>query len=189
MELSLVTALALLILFFHALPKRFSSTPPPIPPVVFRFTLEEIPMTRWEPRGARRPQRPAVPIASEEPDLPQDAVLEASETTSAGGGLGPLTAPAPTAQDTIPPRPLVQVLPEYPKELQRLNVRGVVRLMLWVNDRGIVEQAVVKENTTGSDACEAAALSAAQKSVFQPGMIDRRPTAMWFTCSYSFKPN
>ncbi|MDZ7316097.1 MAG: TonB family protein [candidate division KSB1 bacterium] len=184
---SLVIALSLVIAFLHILPKRFAAVPQPIKPVVFEFTVEEIPVTHQSGRRAARPVAPSIPIPTEEPDLPQDAAL-IGNTFDFGAGLEQ-GRPQTAKQDTIPPRPLVQVLPEYSKELQKMRVQGNVRLLLLINERGRVEHAVVLENTTGSRDCETAAIEAAQKSTFAPATVNGTPVAMWLASTFSFQPD
>ena len=89
----------------------------------------------------------------------------------------------------IPPRPIVQVLPEYPKELQKQHVRGIVKVMLYVNEKGEIEEAVVSENTTNNEACAQAALSAARKSTYLPASAGGQKVATWVSCTYSFEPD
>lgn len=189
MRLSLVFTLSLLLLFFQLLPKRLSLPVKEIPIVKFTFVVEEIPMTFQPGHRMSQPARPTIPVESEEPDLPENISVDQNLTSFYNGfsskGLG-ITA---AKTDTIPPRPLIQTFPAYPKELQKNNVRGFVRLMLWITEDGKVEHAVIADNTTGNTFCADAAVEAARSSVYAPGLVNQIPAAMWVSCSYSFRPD
>ena len=146
-------------------------------------------MTTQQIRRGMRPQKPVVPVPSEDPDVPMDATIEET-TIDWNFGDSPYGAAGLTIgrQDTIPPRPIMQVLPEYPKELQKQNVRGTVKLMLWINANGQVEEAVVTENKTDSEECAQAALKAAKKNTYAPAAIGKNKVAAWVACIYSFRP-
>ena len=148
-----------------------------------------MPLTQQYVRRGVRPQKPVIPVPSEDPDVPLDATIDETNFDwdfgdSQFGNAG-LTA---GAQDTIPPRPIVQVLPDYPRALQKQNVRGMVKLMLWINVHGRVEEAVVVENKTGSEPCAQAALKAARDNTYLPAKIDNKAIATWVVCTYTFKP-
>ena len=77
-----------------------------------------------------------IPIASEDPDIPQDVTIDETmidwNAGDARTGNSGLTV---GRTDTIPPRPIVQVLPEYPPGLQR---EAVVKIRFWVLPDGRV---------------------------------------------------
>ncbi len=188
---ALVGALALLLILLHIFPKNVEHTAKEIPRLDFKFTIEDIPATRQTVRKGRTPPpRPVIPVASEDPDVPQNLTIDETEFSYDFGdspaGQSGLTA---GKADTIPPRPMVQVLPEYPKELQKQNVRGIVRLMLWVNEKGQVEESVVVKNTTNSQVCAEEALDAARRSSYIPASINGKAVGAWVSCTYSFKPD
>ena len=189
-EKSLIISLAFLIILLHIFPKTFEQRRQELPPISFKFEIEEIPATKQSiRRGQQPPPRPVIPIASEDPDIPQDATIDETifdwNAGDAYGGNSGLTA---GRNDTIPPRPVVQVLPEYPKELQKQHIKGTVKVMLYVIESGRVQEAVVTENSTGSNACADAALVAAKKSSYLPATIDNKKVASWVSCYYTFKP-
>ncbi|MBN1560581.1 TonB family protein [candidate division KSB1 bacterium] len=189
-EKSLVISLAFLVILLHIFPKSFERKAALLPPVSFTFEIEEIPVTKQSVRrGYRPPQKPVIPVASEDPDIPKDATIDETildwNAGDARAGMSGLTV---GRTDTIPPRPLVQVLPEYPKLLQKQNVRGSVKVMLYVDEEGRVQEAVVTENSTGSSACSDAALVAAKKSIYLPATIGRKKVAAWVSCTYTFSP-
>ncbi len=186
---SLVISLAFLLILLHILPKNVEHKKKALPVVPFTFEIEEVPITRQQVRRGVRPQKPLVPVPSEEPDIPVDETIDETiidwNVGDSPFGVGGLTM---GRADTIPPRPIVQVLPEYPRELLKQNVRGIVKLMLWVNEKGRVEEAVVVENGTGNEECAKAALEAAKKNSYLPATIGKKKVASWVACTYSFKP-
>lgn len=91
--------------------------------------------------------------------------------------------------DTIPPRPLVQVMAEYPKSESGRKVIGKVRLKVKVNTQGQVEKVTVIANSTHSSACEKEAIEAAYQSSYQPAQVNRQPVSMWTICEFGFKPD
>lgn len=104
----------------------------------------------------------------------------------AGDGIGHGRGLA--APDTLPPRPLVQVMPEQPRSSPDKKAVGVVRLRIRVNERGQVEQVEVVFNSTGSSVCEQRAIEAARHSRFQPARVKSAPVAAWTICEYGFDP-
>ncbi|MBN1466014.1 TonB family protein [candidate division KSB1 bacterium] len=190
-EKSLVISLAFLIMLLHIFPKAFERHAEEPQPISFAFEIEEIPVTRQSVRrGYQPPPRPVIPIASEDPDIPQNATIDETildwTAGDARAGSSGLTV---GHADTIPPRPIVQVLPEYPKELQKQKVQGTVKVMMYVNENGRVQEAVVTENSTGNSTCSDAALAAAKKSVYTPATIGKKRVAAWVACYYTFRPD
>lgn len=189
-EKSLLITLIFLLVFVHIFPKMFEQKSKALPPLRFVFEIADIPVTTQMIRhGRQQPPKPVIPIASEDPDIPLDATIDETlidwDAGDAGYGRSGITV---GSADTLQPRPIVQVLPEYPKELQKQNVQGIVRVMLYISESGRVEQAVVVENTTGNEACSQAALDAAKRSLYKPASIGKKNVATWVSSTYSFKP-
>ncbi len=93
------------------------------------------------------------------------------------------------APDTLPPRPLVQVMPEHPRSGPDRKAVGSVRLKIRVNDRGEVDQVEVVLNTTGSTVCEQKAVEAALQSRYQPARVQLKSVAAWTMIEYGFNNN
>ena len=79
----------------------------------------------------------------------------------------------------IPPRPITEVIPEYPREDFKNGITGVVKLHVKVNERGKVIDVVVLENTTGSERCAAAARKAAFRGSYLPARQGSKPITTW----------
>jgi TonB family protein len=186
----IVTLLSLIILFMFG-PKRFKSKPAEIPSISIKIKVEEIPATKQIVRRGRNiPVKPAIPIPVEDPRVPEDAVIDET-TIQWDAGDSPLGMSGLTiAQaDTIPPRPILQVMPEYPESDRKRKISGKVRLEVKVGPSGSVEQVVVTKNSTGSILCEQAAIQAAYQSKYSPGKKGDETLTMWTSCEYGFEPN
>jgi protein TonB len=188
-ELGLIFSLALMLLLFFFL--RDASMPITVrehEPII--LTVENIPQTRQQ-LGARRPPppKPAIPIPVESELIPEDETIEpttvdvqAVGTAASAGtveGLG-------GAGQIIPPRPIAFVVPEYPEEDRKKNIRGEVKVSLEIDASGKVVKAVVIENTTGSPRCAQAALRAALASRFTPARNAQGPVPYWLIQPYKF---
>ncbi len=190
LDRSLITALLLLIFAFLFLPKKIERHPFSIKPIEVHIVVQEIPATlQTVQRGKPRPEKPQIPLAVEDPAVPEDATIAETDLrldlgTSLWGTAGLTAAPA----DTLLPRPVLRVMPDYPEEAKKLKRAGAVRLLLRIDKQGIVRQVIVAENTTGSEECASAAVDAAQRSTYVPGRIDNRPNEMWVICEYGFAP-
>jgi len=189
-ERGFIAALLLLILLFQFFPKHFTSKKVELAPIVIRFTVQEIPITRQMiRRGQRPPLKPAVPVASEEPEVPEDQTID-STIVRWNAGDSPFGRAGFTAgkSDTIPPRPTMQIMPEYPEEVRKKGVQGIVRLIIRVDENGLVKDVVVSSNSTASQACEKAAVQAAYKSRYVPAQYGEKKISAWIICEFSFKP-
>ncbi len=144
--------------------------------------VQSIPATeQMVRRGSVKPVKPIIPVALEDPELPEDAVIDASDYFPGGdsprGRFG-LTSHS----DTLAPVPVMQVIPKY----SETPVSGIVRLLLKVDDSGRVSDVVVSKNTTRNDSCAALAIRAAYKNIYQPARVGNRTVPMWTICEYGF---
>jgi len=190
LELALVLTLAATILLFILVPKRFERHVAKLPPVIANFTLEEVPVTRQlVKRGHPIPTRPVIPLPTEELSVPEyETIDETNIKWDLGDSPFAFNGLTMSRADTIPPRPLLQVFPEYPDEERKRNARGNVRLLIKVSAGGKVVNVVVSRNTTGSDLCAKAAIDAAYRSLYVPARSANRFVDMWTICDYGFKP-
>jgi len=154
-----------------------------------QITVEEIPVTH---QGRKRPlpPRPAVPIPSEDEDIPEEETIEPFEFQfhskkgeDGGGGSQDVGVGAPTI---IPPRPIAWVIPEYPEEEKKRGVKGEIKLSIQIDSTGKVIEAIVLENGTGSEKCAQAAIRAALASRFIPARKGGKPTSYWLIQPYRF---
>ncbi len=191
LEKSLVVVLFLLIVFFQSFPKwNWNDEPTQPEKVQFQFHVDQVPMTEQKVRrGSRPPKKPVIPIESEDPDVPENMTIDETDVYLDYGesifGNASITEGRP---DTIPARPIIQVLPNYPKDLREQGISGTVKLWVLVDTTGKVVDAVVSENDTESKACAEAAIKAARKSTYHAAKADGKPIQMWTRCIYRFEP-
>jgi len=180
-----IVALAMTISIFELFPTlNWEKNEEPII-VVTSLQVENIPITR---QGTRKPPppKPAVPIPSDDELIPEDVTIEETELDlnlySPLQGEGGISG----APFVFQPRPIYEVIPEYPQELQRKGIQGRVKLHIHVNKYGFVDQVVILENTSGSPICARAAKTAALQGRYVPAKSQGKPTDIWITRVYSF---
>ena len=191
LERALIISLVFLIALFHLLPKRVIISRVEQKSVALSFNVEDIPRTRQMVRKGRpQPRRPVIPIPVEEPDVPEDATIDSTnihwDLGDSPFGRAGLTS---GRSDTIPPRPLVQVMPEYPERLKTLNVAGDIRLMVKVDENGDVKDVALSHNSTGFREYEKAAIEAAYRNKYVPAMYGDKKIVAWTVCIYRFRPD
>jgi TonB family protein len=186
-----VVILVSVILFFHIIPKRFLVKKIEMKAVVVDFTIEAIPTTKQLlRRGSIKPKKPTVPIPIEDLSFPEDATIDEAnfEWHWEGSPFGNSGITA-TKIDTVPPRPVLQVMPEYPEELRKNKINGSIKLLVKIANNGQVKDVIVSDNSTGSELCEKIAIDAAYRSTFIPAKVQNSSIEMWTSCIYSFNPN
>jgi len=149
------------------------------------INVENIPITR-QTRMKPPPQRPTVPIPSEDETIPEDATIE--ETTLKYTNIFDDSPGVPVISGTnmTPPKPIAWVFPEYPKEEKKKGVQGVVKLSIHIDNKGKVVEVIVLDNTTSSEKCAQAAVEAAYGSRFRPAKEGNRAVDFWITQPYRF---
>ena len=166
-------------------------------PVIIQ--LEEIPETKQQ-RRPPPPARPVVPIATDDPDLPDDVTIEDTDLDLDLDDL----APPPPLEDLLEeveleeeeivelwrvekqPIPTKRVVPEYPDIARKANITGRVFVTALVGKDGKVEQI---GKITGSDVFHEAAKAAAQKWEFEPAIQNDKPVKVWVSLPFTFKLN
>ena len=167
-------------------------------PVIIQ--LEEIPETKQE-RRPPPPTRPVVPIATDNPDLPDDVTIEDTDLDLDLDDL----APPPPLEDLLEeveleeeeeivelwrvekqPTPTKRVVPEYPDIARKANITGKVFVTALIGKDGKVKQI---GKITGSDVFHKAAKAAAQRWEFEPAMQNDKPVKVWVSLPFTFKLN
>jgi protein TonB len=152
-------------------------------------TVENIPITH---QGKKKPPppRPVVPIPSDDEDIPAEETIEPIDLeffvdngADGGGGLGEEGVGAPVR---TPPRPIAWVIPEYPEKAKKKGGKGEVKISIQIDASGKVVDAVVIENTTGSDLCAQSAIRAALASRFIPAKVNGKAKEDWLIMPYRF---
>lgn len=149
--------------------------------------VEDIPLTR-QTSYRPPPPKPAVPIPSEEESVPEDETIEETDlrldlySNSPSGETGGFGSPA-----IIPPRPIVETIPEYPEEDYKNGVTGKVKLHIHVDKSGKVIDVVVLENTTKSSRCEKAAIAAAFQCRYISARQGNNNVNSWITRTITYE--
>ena len=185
LRVAAIVALTVVIFVFQIFPRMSWKKETPKVIVIASLHIENIPVTR---QGTRKPPppKPAVPIPSDDELIPEDVTIEKTELdlnlySPIEGEDGPPGAPI-----VYQPRPIFEVIPEYPQELQKKGIQGIVKLHIHINKQGLVDQVVVIENTTGSLLCSRSAKNAAMQGRYMPAKSRGKPTDIWITRTYSF---
>ncbi|MBK1833975.1 energy transducer TonB [Roseibacillus ishigakijimensis] len=85
-----------------------------------------------------------------------------------------------------PPRPTSKPPPRYPGEMLKKKQGGKVLVLVTVDERGVVTNASVKESS-GFQALDQAALNAAKRWKFKPGIKGGRKAVMTATIPFNFR--
>lgn len=86
------------------------------------------------------------------------------------------TAPAAFAQTKEPPVPVRTVAPDYPDELRRDGVSGLVMVKCTIDEKGNVTDPEIEKSSNG--AFDKPALAALKKWKFKPAKQDGAPVAI-----------
>jgi len=95
-----------------------------------------------------------------------------------------LTGPAFAQSKTEPPVPVRTVEPEYPMQLKRDGVSGVVVIKCTIDEKGNVTDTHVEKTT--NDGFDEAAVAALKKWRFKPAQQDGAPVATKVTIPIKF---
>ena len=87
------------------------------------------------------------------------------------------------------PRPIREVIPEFPESERKKGVHGVVELKILVNASGRVDSVMVLNNTTGSKILARSAKAAAYRSIYRPVKNKKQALAKWVVRPYRFDSN
>ncbi len=96
----------------------------------------------------------------------------------------------PSPDDSIPveimPKVIYQASPEFPHQAKKAGITGTVFVKALVDEEGKVLKAIVSKSS-GTVTLDEAALQAAYKCEYKPGIQDGRPVKVWVTYEVEFK--
>jgi len=171
----------------------------PQAPIIIQ--LEEIPETKQE-RRPPPPSRPVVPIATDNPDVPDDVTIE--DTDIDFDALEDLAPPPPLEEREVAgeieleeeeeevvelwkvekhPVPVKKVSPEYPEIARRANITGKVFVIAVIDKEGKVERVV---KVTGPEVFHEAAKAAALQWEFTPAIQNDKPVKVQVSMPFTF---
>jgi len=195
-EISLIIALALMIVAFKFFPKLEKSQVDLEGPQEL-FTVEDIQHTKQENRPPP-PPKPPIPI-----EAPSEDVLEDIEIGDTEIDINEqMEAPPPKEEKKVEEEPTyfvaVEEMPEpiggikgiqekivYPEIAKRAGVEGKVYVLAFVDETGIVTKAQVLKGIGAG--CDEAALDAVLKTKFKPGKQRGKPVKVQVSIPIIFK--
>jgi protein TonB len=185
-EIGIVVALAIITILFYSF-KDFKSSYK-LEKLDISIENVDIPQTEQFQRPPP-PARPAIPIESEDEDIPDDLTIEETEVDFSET-LENL--PPPEEEEPIVPffalseKPEVvrQSKPEYPELARKAGIEGRVTVKVLINTQGDVEKVeIVKGHPMLNDA----AVESAKKWKFKPGKQRDRTVKVWMNIPIDFK--
>jgi protein TonB len=162
--------------------------------------LEEIPETEQE-RRPPPPARPVVPIATDDPDVPDDVTIEDTDLDLDLDDLAPPPPMGDLLDDVVieeeeeivelwrvekQPVPTKRAVPEYPDIARKANITGKVFVTALIGKDGRVEKI---GKITGPEVFHAAARAAALQWKFEPAIQNDKPVKVWVSLPFTFKLN
>lgn len=160
---------------------------------VVRTVLEEVAPALLPAPAAPEPPRVQLDDPGPLPSGSSGGMVPTPGETSNEPVAGDPEAAFTPAREITFPRLLQSQDPEtliashYPLGLQRAGVGGTVRLMFWVDTRGIPENIQVRESS-GFQALDYAAMLAARELRFQPSTRDGVAVGTWVEFGIHFLP-
>ena len=85
------------------------------------------------------------------------------------------------------PTAIIKTVPIYPEEARKNGIQGEVQVQILVGTDGLVKEATVISNKTGSKELEKAALDAVYKWKFNPGKLEGKPVQVHVIIPIKFK--
>jgi TonB family protein len=190
LEKGIVISLCIMIVLFSVSRRSSRKRFPGNYTIVYSdFFLETNPQTS---RGGipYKPSFPSVPIPTEDELIPEYQTIEYTDLDFNEGvfifdGFGDESTGK--GRGGIGPRPIREVIPEYPEEERKKNVVGIIGLSINVNYNGNVDSVHVDFNTTGSKRLERSAVEAAYKSRYRPARMGGKQISIWIQRQYRFE--
>jgi len=194
-ELGLVLGLAILVGLFQA-SKRADRDVETQDKVDLKIEVEEIPQTEQAKRPPA-PQRPSIPIESEDEDIPEDATIEMTEIN-----LDELPPPPPPPEEETGETPIFVAYDEapqpiggfpaiqknlvYPEIARKAGVEGRVYVNVLIDEQGnVIDTKILK--SLGNNGCDEAAVAAIRKVKWKPAKQRDKAVKVWVGIPVVFK--
>jgi protein TonB len=124
------------------------------------------------------------------------AEIVAPDITEATDGDAPIVVDIadeeflPAPDDFVPveiyPEMIYEHVPDYPRLAEQAGITGLVWVKALVDEEGSVRKAIVGK-TSGVNSLDEAAVKAAYKCKFKPGIQNNRPVKVWVTYKVEFE--
>ena len=188
-ESALLTVLILHVIFVNILPKMETADISVLKHPDIVLEVNDVPQTRQALSVKGSPVKPIIPIAS---DIVEDIITDETDVRY-GTEEGLLEIPAPPAppggkgkSEYFPPKLMVSKFPEYPADLQKQGISGVIILQVKIDVTGKVVDHKVKLNTTKSSILEKLAIETVYKCRYNPASDGKNPLVSWTDHKFEF---
>lgn len=188
-ESGLLAILILNVIFVNMLPNIETADISELKRPDIVLEVNDVPQTRQALSVKGSPVKPIIPIAS---DIVEDILGDESDVRY-GTEEGLLEIPAPPAppggkgrSEYFPPKLMVSKFPEYPLDLQKKGVSGVIILQVKIDVTGKVIDHKVKLNTTKNSVLEKLAVETVYKCRYNPASDGKTPVVSWTDHRFEF---
>lgn len=194
-EIAIALALFICIIFFQSF-SRFEKKQVEKKIEIAKIEVAEIPKTEQE-KIAPPPSRPAVPIESDNEDIPEDETIDDTEIDFEK--IPPPPPPPPTDEESAtifvpydePPQPIggfaaIQSKLQYPEIARKAGVEGRVMVHVQIDENGNVSNTKILVSL-GNNGCDEAAVQAIRSVKWKPAMQRDRPVKVWVAIPVVFK--
>lgn len=83
-----------------------------------------------------------------------------------------------------PPQLKTQISPKYPKEAKKKGIKGKVYVKVYINEKGIADDAIILQ---GIPELNQAAIDAVKKAKYKAAKLKGKPVGVWVNLSLNFK--
>ena len=97
-----------------------------------------------------------------------------------------MPAPDEFIEVDLMPKVVYQAKPEYPAAAKKSGIEGAVLIKTLIDKEGGIAESVVAESS-GSRRLDSAALEAAYRCKYMPGILDNKPVAVWIQYKVEFR--
>ena len=140
-------------------------------------------------RRIKVPKYKPTELALTELDIPEPELGSIDVGPDVPEDQGPSGPGSPTGRARVRrPELLMLVPPIYPKDAEKKKIQGTVNLRIHVTTLGTVDQVEII-NSSGLKSMDEAAVKAAKKTRFRPGIKDGQRVPMWISYPIQFSLN
>ena len=152
--------------------------------------IEEIPQIKL-PHRPDPPEKPRIPIESDDDEFSQDVTIEPTDfdhfTIASNDHEPPLSdldPIVPFAALSKKPKLIFKAAPTYPELALKAGIQGTVIVTVTIDKKGLVENALISKSVPMLDS---AALEAARKCIFNPAKQRDKFVRVRLSIPFKFK--
>lgn len=194
LELGFVVSIsAIILMFFLFSGFQMSSTKIEVPQMI--ITVEDIPISKQNPKP-KAPERPPVPVPSEDEDIPEDVDFDQTIDLPNVLPAPPAEMPGLSSDFMIIPDVQPQIIGGYnsinkniiyPEMARKAGIECKVYLSVLVGINGSIEQVKILKSTSPNLGFEQAAIDAIQSTKWKPALQRDQPVQVWIAVPIQFK--